>query len=66
MAPNPNPVFLSVLRTRSEDLLARVPDLSVDQDSARILRSVLMRPEQAVHAESLVDRLVAFVQADAG
>ncbi len=66
MAPSPNPVFLSVLRTRSEDLLARVPDLSVDQDSARILRSVLMRPEQAVHAESLVDRLVTFVQADAG
>ena len=66
MAPSPNPVFLSVLRTRSEDLLARVPDLSVDQDSARILRSVLMRPEQAVHAESLVDRLVAFLQADAG
>lgn len=66
MAPSPNPVFLSVLRTRSEDLLARVPDLSVDQDSARILRSVLMRPEQAVHAEALVDRLVAFLQADAG
>ena len=57
MAPSPNPVFLSVLRTSSEDLLARVPDLSVDQDSARILRSVLMRPEQAIHAESLVDRL---------
>lgn len=66
MAPSSNPVFLSVLRTSSEDLLARVPGLSVDQNSARILRSVLMRPEQAVHAESLVDRLVAFVQADAG
>lgn len=56
-----NPVFLSILRVRSEDLLVRVPDLRIDQSEVRILRSVLMRPEQVAFAESLVDCLAEFV-----
>ncbi|MXW31637.1 MAG: aspartate aminotransferase family protein [Rhodothermaceae bacterium] len=62
MASTTNPVFLSVLRVQSADLRARMPDMEIDQESVRILRSVLMRPEQANFAESLVDSLVGFVQ----
>ena len=62
MASTTNPVFLSVLRVRSADLRTRMPDVEMDQESVRILRSVLMRPEQVNFAESLVDCLVGFVQ----
>jgi hypothetical protein len=38
-------VFLSVLRIEAEAMLARHPDLRADAESARVLRSVLMKPE---------------------
>jgi glutamate/tyrosine decarboxylase-like PLP-dependent enzyme len=40
-----DPVFLSVLRVGADALAARHPDLEVDADGARVLRSVLMKPE---------------------
>ncbi len=65
MASSTNPIFLSILRVRSTDLRIRIPEVDVDQEHVRILRSVLMRPEQAGFAESLVDCLVGFVQSHA-
>lgn len=52
-----DPVFLSVLRVASETLQA--PELQIDQPHARILRSVLMKPEH----EAYVDYLHARVEA---
>jgi glutamate/tyrosine decarboxylase-like PLP-dependent enzyme len=45
MSDPDDPVFLSVLHVGREALLARHPDLVDDADGARILRSVLMKPE---------------------
>ncbi|MET8014657.1 aminotransferase class V-fold PLP-dependent enzyme [Streptomyces sp. NPDC005271] len=48
-----DPVFLSTLRVSADRLTALHPKLTRDTDGARILRSVLMKPE----SESYVDRL---------
>jgi glutamate/tyrosine decarboxylase-like PLP-dependent enzyme len=40
-----DPVFLSVVRLGRDALAARHPHLELDADGARILRSVLMKPE---------------------
>ncbi len=64
MASPTDPVFLSTLRVKSEDLHARMPSIALDQTHVRILRSVLMKPEHASFAESIVDTLVGFVESD--
>jgi glutamate/tyrosine decarboxylase-like PLP-dependent enzyme len=48
-----DPVFASVLRVEADDLLARHPDLRRDAPSARINRSVLMKPENETYGETL-------------
>jgi hypothetical protein len=40
-----DPVFLSTLYLGRDALAARHPDLEFDADGARVLRSVLMKPE---------------------
>jgi glutamate/tyrosine decarboxylase-like PLP-dependent enzyme len=50
-----DPVFVSTLRAGRDDFLARHPAVAPDADGARILRSVLMKPE----AEDYVPRLHA-------
>jgi len=40
-----DPVFLSTLYLGRDALIARHPDLEPDADGARVLRSVLMKPE---------------------
>ena len=52
-----DPVFLSVLRVGSEALRARLPDLVADVPQARILRSVLMKPEHEAYVPRLHDRV---------
>jgi glutamate/tyrosine decarboxylase-like PLP-dependent enzyme len=47
------PTFASVLRVRADDLVARHPDLRRDADSARVNRSVLMKPENEMYTETL-------------
>ncbi|GGW85437.1 pyridoxal phosphate-dependent decarboxylase family protein [Streptomyces caelestis] len=57
---SPDPVFLSTLRADSEAFAARHPKVTTDADGARILRSVLMKPESEHHVEHLhqqVERL---------
>ncbi|MFI7016702.1 pyridoxal phosphate-dependent decarboxylase family protein [Streptomyces sp. NPDC050164] len=57
---SPEPVFLSTLRADGEAFAARHPKITADADGARILRSVLMKPESEHHVEHLhqqVERL---------
>ncbi|MEX3100869.1 MULTISPECIES: aminotransferase class I/II-fold pyridoxal phosphate-dependent enzyme [unclassified Streptomyces] len=53
----PDPVYLSTLKASREAFTARHPKLTADTDSARILRSVLMKPESEHHVERLHDRV---------
>jgi len=59
MSDPDDPVFLSVLHVGRQALLARRPDLEDDAEGARVLRSVLMKPEH----EPYVGRLHARVEA---
>jgi glutamate/tyrosine decarboxylase-like PLP-dependent enzyme len=57
MADSADPVFLSTLRAGAADFARRFPDIAADRDGARILRSVLMKPEQHSYAATLHERL---------
>jgi glutamate/tyrosine decarboxylase-like PLP-dependent enzyme len=57
-----DPVFLSVLRVGREALLARHPHLRADADGARILRSVLMKPEHEHAVDWLHERVGALAR----
>jgi hypothetical protein len=46
MADTRDPVFLSTLRVGADAFTRRHPGVAADQDAARILRSVLMKPEE--------------------
>jgi glutamate/tyrosine decarboxylase-like PLP-dependent enzyme len=54
---DPDPVFLSTLRAGREAFEARHPGITADADGARVLRSVLMKPESEHHVERLHDRV---------
>ncbi|MCX5336198.1 aminotransferase class I/II-fold pyridoxal phosphate-dependent enzyme [Streptomyces sp. NBC_00140] len=54
---SPDPVFLSTLRADREAFTARHPKITADADSARILRSVLMKPESEHHVEHIHHRV---------
>jgi glutamate/tyrosine decarboxylase-like PLP-dependent enzyme len=47
------PVYLSTLRVGCERLRAREPGLAADAAAARVLRSVLMKPEHEAYVETL-------------
>jgi hypothetical protein len=49
---DPAPVYLSTLRVPGERLRRRDPTLA-DADHARVLRSVLMKPEHEPYVETL-------------
>jgi hypothetical protein len=52
-----DPVFLSTLQRDADDLLAMNPGLKADAARARILRSVLMKPEHEAAVDWLATRL---------
>ncbi|MGB3542895.1 MAG: aspartate aminotransferase family protein, partial [Rubrivirga sp.] len=54
-----DPVFVSLYRLSSDALQAAFPGLEVDADAARVLRSVLMKPEHEAWTDRLADRLEA-------
>jgi glutamate/tyrosine decarboxylase-like PLP-dependent enzyme len=58
MADPDHPVYLSTLRVTADALAVRHPEVSADRDGARILRSVLMKPE----AEGFVPELHARIE----
>ena len=51
------PVFLSTLRVSADAFRRRHPTVVADTDSARILRSVLMKPESETYVATLHERL---------
>ncbi|MGW3038182.1 pyridoxal phosphate-dependent decarboxylase family protein [Streptomyces sp. NPDC001178] len=53
----PDPVYVSTLKAGQEAFTARHPKITADTDGARILRSVLMKPESEHHVEHLHNRL---------
>jgi glutamate/tyrosine decarboxylase-like PLP-dependent enzyme len=57
MADRDDPVFVSTLRLPADRFAAGHPGLARDTDGARILRSVLMKPESESYVESLHRRL---------
>ena len=54
-----DPVFLSLYRLPSERLRRRFPQLAPDAPVARVLRSVLMKPEHEPYVPHLHDRVEA-------
>jgi glutamate/tyrosine decarboxylase-like PLP-dependent enzyme len=58
-----DPVFLSVVRLGREVLVERHPELAPDADGARILRSVLMKPEHEHAVDWLHERVEALARA---
>ncbi len=57
MADPGEPVFVSTLRVTADALGRRHPGIGADEVSARILRSVLMKPEHESYVAQLHDRL---------
>ncbi|SES36477.1 pyridoxal phosphate-dependent decarboxylase family protein [Lentzea albida] len=58
-ARDADPVFLSTLKVRSDALVSRHPGVTADAPEARIIRSVLMKPEFEDFVPRLHDRLEA-------
>jgi glutamate/tyrosine decarboxylase-like PLP-dependent enzyme len=64
---DPSPVYLSTLRVAAERLRRRDPGLAADAPSARVLRSVLMKPEHEGYVDTLHAEVTRFArQAAAG
>jgi glutamate/tyrosine decarboxylase-like PLP-dependent enzyme len=54
------PVYLSVLRTDAEAFLRRHPGTARDAETARVMRSVLIKPESEHYLDHLHDRVSHF------
>ncbi len=54
---DPDPVYLSTLRIDAPAFAARHPDVEMDADGVRVLRSVLMKPEHEPHVPWLHQRV---------
>jgi glutamate/tyrosine decarboxylase-like PLP-dependent enzyme len=62
MADQANPVFVSTLKVTADALTQRHPDIAADRDQARVLRSVLMKPESETYVPELhsqIERLTS-------
>lgn len=57
-----DPVFLSTLRVGADAFAARHPGVTADSEGARVLRSVLMKPESEDHVADLVARIESLVR----
>jgi hypothetical protein len=63
MADAEDPVFLSLLRVEADALAAAHPALELDADGARVLRSVLMKPEHEHAVPWLHERVETLARA---
>jgi glutamate/tyrosine decarboxylase-like PLP-dependent enzyme len=59
MNASDDPVFLSTLQVSADSMASRHPEVERDADGARILRSVLMKPEHEAYVEHLHARVCA-------
>jgi len=57
-----DPVFLSTLRIDGDAFAAAHPDVEMDTDGVRVLRSVLMKPEHEPHVPWLHERVSVLVR----
>jgi glutamate/tyrosine decarboxylase-like PLP-dependent enzyme len=57
MADPDDPVFLSTLRVTADAMASRHPGVTADRDGARIVRSVLMKPEAESYVPELHSRI---------
>jgi glutamate/tyrosine decarboxylase-like PLP-dependent enzyme len=59
MKAEKDPVFLSTLKIDASSFAKRHPDVVADADAARVLRSVLIKPESEIHVDRLhrIERL---------
>jgi glutamate/tyrosine decarboxylase-like PLP-dependent enzyme len=62
MADPQRPVYLSTLRIAAADFARRHPGIGRDRDGARILRSVLMKPEAEGYVRELHARVVELAE----
>lgn len=58
----PDPVFLSTLRIDADAFAAAHPEIELDVDGVRVLRSVLMKPEHEPHVPWLHERVSRIVR----
>lgn len=56
-----DPIFLSVARASKAAFAARHPEVEADVDGARVLRSVLMKPESEDYVDTLHARVLSLV-----
>jgi glutamate/tyrosine decarboxylase-like PLP-dependent enzyme len=59
LAAADDPIFLSLLRASAAEIRRRRPGVSDDQPTARVLRSVLMKPEHELVVDELHERAEA-------
>jgi glutamate/tyrosine decarboxylase-like PLP-dependent enzyme len=59
---DPDPVFLSTLRIDGAAFAAAHPDVEMDTDGVRVLRSVLMKPEHEPHVPWLHERVTSIAR----
>lgn len=57
-----DPVFLSTLRIGRDAFAAAHPEIELDADGARVLRSVLMKPEHEPHVPWLHERVTGIAR----
>jgi glutamate/tyrosine decarboxylase-like PLP-dependent enzyme len=62
MADPQRPVYLSTLRIAAADFARRHPGIRRDRDAARVLRSVLMKPEAEGYVRELHARVVELAE----
>jgi glutamate/tyrosine decarboxylase-like PLP-dependent enzyme len=55
----PDPIYLSTLRIDAKTFAALHPDIEMDTDGVRVLRSVLMKPEHEPFVPWLHDRVIS-------
>jgi glutamate/tyrosine decarboxylase-like PLP-dependent enzyme len=63
---DPAPVYLSTLRLPGDRLRRRDPALAADAEQARVLRSVLMKPEHEAYVQTLHREVVRIARSLAG
>ncbi|MEV4312631.1 aminotransferase class I/II-fold pyridoxal phosphate-dependent enzyme [Actinocrispum sp. NPDC049592] len=56
-----DPVYVSTMRVTADAMTARHPGVAADVDAGRILRSVLMKPEEEFYVRQLHSRLTGLI-----
>jgi hypothetical protein len=66
MSDPDEPVFVSTLRVSADAMARRHRDIAADATGARVMRSVLMKPEHEAYVPRLHERIERLANAAAG